>query len=132
MKRILLLLTVLITVSGCIYDIDEILLQREDISMTVKGAEQFVYDPVTCQLGYNEAENEFRVLDDNLGHWFIVKCSSRPTTPGQEIRADLTWTTADNIRKKKGLKFTVKKTRPDGLIWMWCKSDKIGVTVKEI
>ena len=55
----------MITVSGCIYDIDEILLQREDISMTVKGAEQFVYDPVTCQLGYNEAENEFRVLDDN-------------------------------------------------------------------
>lgn len=98
----MILLTALITLSGCIYDIDEILLEREDISMTVKGVEQFVYDPLTCQLGYNEEENEFRVLDDNLGNWFIVRCSSKPTSPGQEIRADLTWTTSDNIRKRKG------------------------------
>lgn len=132
MKRIFFLLTVLITVSGCIYDIDEILLQREDISMTVKGAEVFSYDASTCQLGYNEDENEFRVLDDNLGNWFIVRCSGRPVSAGQEISADVTWTTSDNIRTRKGLRFTVRKTSQDGRIWMWCKSDKIGITVKEI
>ena len=118
--------------TGCIYDIDEILLDREDVSMTVKGEEQFVYDPMTCQLGYNEDDNEYRVINDDLGDWFVVRCSHRPTSQGQEVKADVTWTTANDIKTRKGLKFTVRKTSPDGLIWMWCKSEKMGVTIKEI
>lgn len=132
MGKIILLILAALTASGCIYDIEEILLDREDISLTIKGVEQFAYDPVTCQLGYNEDTNEFRVTDDDLGHWFIVKCSSRPASVGQEVTADVTWTTTDNIKKRRGLEFTVRKTSPDGRIWMWCKSDKMGVTVKEI
>ena len=121
-----------VAASGCVYDIDEILLEREDVSMTVKGVEQFSYDPVTCQLGYNAEENEFRLVDDDLGNWMIVRCSHRPTSPGQEIKADVTWTTDNDIKSRKGLRFTVRKTSPDGLIWMWCKSEKMGLTVKEI
>ena len=132
MKRLIFLLLAIPMATGCIYDIDEILLDREDVSMTVKGEEQFVYDPMTCQLGYNEDDNEYRVINDDLGDWFVVRCSHRPTNSGQEIKADVTWTTANDIKTRKGLKFTVRKTSPDGLIWMWCKSEKMGVTVKEI
>ena len=117
MKKILLIFSAILCLAGCKrYDIDEILLQREDLSLTVKGVDMIVYDPATFQTGYNGQKNEFRIFDDNLGNWFT----------------DLKWTTTNTTRSRKGLSFRVEKTDSKGHIWLWCEEEAIGVVVREL
>lgn len=133
MKRTAILVFMTMIMAGCKgYDIEEILLSREDISLTQKGKLLFSHDVTTCQLGYSRGRNEFRVYDDDLANFFIVRCHVRPDTEGQTLKADLTWTTETNTKTAKGLDFKVQKTGADGHIWMWCDSEKIGVVVKEL
>lgn len=112
------------------YDVEEILLSREDISLTWKGMEQIVYEPATWQLGYNPERNEFRVNDDSMANYFVLKCKERPDMEGQEIDASVEWTVRTDIKHYDGLKFEVEKVGADGLVWLWNRSQKIGITVK--
>lgn len=133
MKKFLLLLAVSAMAASCVeYDVTEILLQRTDISLTWKGVLQMSYDPQTCQLGCNDAANEYRVYDDNLGYWFILTCSDTPSFTGQELRADVEWTTENDTRIERGVEFKVEKTSRDGQIWLWSKSKKIGAVIQQL
>lgn len=132
MKKMTILLTVAMLVTGCtIYDIEQILLQRDDVSLTCKGNLQFSYDEKTCQMAYNNARNEFRVHDDAIANWFTIRCYSDPATEGQTLKADLSWTTSTDTKTQKGLEFMVKQVGPDGKIWMWNDSARIGVVVRK-
>ena len=53
MKRIFLLILAFAAVSCNRFDVDEILLLRNDVSLTWKGEEQFSNAPVLCQMGFN-------------------------------------------------------------------------------
>lgn len=132
MKRTAYILFILFFACSCTYDIEEVLLQREDISLTLNGKEEFSFNARTCQLGYNDKKHEYRVHDDAIGNWFILDCDSKPATEGQSITADVSWTDETTTRRRHGLKFTVEKTSADGYIWMWCKTDNIGVVIKDI
>lgn len=132
MKRILLLFLALTAIGCNRYDIDEILVSRNDISLTWKGVEQFSYDPATCQMGFNASKNEFRAQADNLSEWYIIRLSEMPETEGDETEADISWTGPSDTRSMKGLEFKVKKVSEDGMIWLWCKSAKIGVTIRKL
>ena len=132
MRKVIMLTVLILCMTGCKeYDIDEILLQREDISITVTGAAMLVYDPATFQIGYNPERFEFRVFDDQMGNWFTLKCNSRPVE-GQDVKADLRWTTPNTTRTRNGLNFSVEKTDSEGHIWMWCEEEAIGVVVREL
>lgn len=117
---------------SCRYDVDEILLSRSDISLTIKGELQMAFDENTCQLGYNTGRNEFRVYDEKLSDFFIVRCSAKPDSEGQKVTAELEYTTETDVKKMKGLEFEVQKVSSDGLIWLWEKDKKIGVVVKSL
>ena len=133
MKRaILILLTVCLLSGCCTYDVDEILLQKSDISLTWKGTDQFVYDPLTCQLSHNSSTHEYRIFDDKIANWFIVRCSERPDTEGQQIRADVTWTTSNGTKNENNVEFTVKQTDANGQIWLWNKKKSIGIVIKNL
>lgn len=132
MKRIFLLVLALAAVSCNRFDVEEILLIRDDVSLTWKGVEQFSYDPANCQIGYNASRNEFRAQTDNLSSWFVIRCYDMPVAEGDEIEADITWTGAKDTRDMKGLEFKVKKTSDNGMIWLWCKSAKLGVTIMKL
>ena len=133
MKGIVAIFTILILATGCCrYDIDEVLLMRDDISITQKGTVMMSYDPLKCQMAHDKATNTYRVYDDMIADWFIVKCSERPDNEGQELTADVTWTTAKDTKTEKGLKFVVEKTDAQGHIWMWNKSKKIGIVIKNL
>lgn len=133
MKRIGLILIGILCLAGCQqYDIEEILLQREEISLTVRGTEVLVYDPATFQLGYNSQTNEFRVFSDDMGNWFSLRCESRPSAEGETIKGDVKWTSTNTTRSKNGVTFHVEKTDSKGHIWLWCKEEAIGVIVKEL
>ena len=109
---------------------EEFLLPLTDISLTVKGEIQMSYIPETDQIGYNSGRNEFRMTDDKLGRWMILQCSTTPDTVGQEINADLEYTTDNDTINLSNLRFTVEKTSPDGLVWLWNKEKKIGIVIK--
>lgn len=132
MKKMLIILSFILCITGCNpYDVEEILLSKEEISLTVKGELMLSYDPHTFQLGYNADRNEFRVHDDNIGNWFTLRCDVRPAVVGEVIEADLSWTTANTIKNRRGLEFRIEKTDAEGHIWLWCKEEAIGVVVKE-
>lgn len=119
--------------TGCNrYHVEDILLPRNEISLTVKGADQIIYDEESWQLGYNDERNEFRIVNDKLNNWVILQCDAVPSTVGQSVTAYLEYTTSNDTRKLNGLTFTVEKTSPDGLIWLWNDDRKIGVVVKDL
>lgn len=132
MKNILIILTLTLCLCGCReYDIEEILLKREDISLTIKGQEILSYKHETFQIGYNPDKNEYRVFDDNIGNWFVLTCQERPSTEGQTVKASLRWTSTSTTKSKNGLSFSVEKTDSRGHVWLWCEDESIGVIVRE-
>ena len=119
--------------TGCLpYDIDEILLTRDDISITQKGELLMSYDPLTCQMSHDKATGTFMVFDDKIADWFIISCATWPDTEGQEVTADVTWTTSKNTKTEKELNFKVEKIDAQGQIWMWNKSKSIGIVIKNL
>ncbi len=132
MKRFIFIL-ILAALTACErYDLDEILLPRQDVSLTMKGAELFSFDPLTCQMSHNSDTHEFRVYDETLSDWFIVKCDRRPSNRGQEIKVDLTWTTRNSTKTMNGLTFRIEKIDQTGQIWMWCRQKSIGIVIKNL
>lgn len=132
MRKLVILTVIASIVTGCVWDIDEILLERDDISLTMKGEELFVYDPMTCQISFSSTDNSYRMYDDRLSDWVTIKCSDKPDTEGQSLTADITWTASSSIRTVRGLKFMVQKTSSDGKVWLWNKSQKIGIVIKNL
>ena len=123
----------LAALTSCRYDVDEVLLQRSDISLTEKGKLQMSFDEKTCQLGYNQDRNEFRVYDDKIANWFTITCNAYPSSIGQEVTADLKYTTASDVKTETSLTFKVERVEPSkGMFWLWCNSKKIGVVVRKI
>ena len=121
-------------VSGCVqYEVDGILIAKENASLVIRGSVVFDYDGNKCQMAYNAKRNEFRVMDDEMAHYFILRCDADLSDYGQEVTADLTYTTANDVKTEKGLTFKVEKHVPStGMFWLWCQSRKIGVVVREI
>lgn len=132
-KRFIYAGAVALALSACqFYDVDEVLLSRSDISLTLKGALQISFDENTYQLGYNTERNEYRVYDEKLENWFILRCSAQPTSAGQELKATLEYTVKGDTKTLNNLELTVERTSSEGLIWLWCKDRKIGVVVKAL
>lgn len=125
----------LLMLAGCnldMYNVQEILLSKDDISLTFKGEEQLVYDSANWQLGYNGAKNEFRVSDDYMADYFIIRCDADPTDEGQELKADVIWTMETTVKRYEGLKFEVRKVTSGGQVWLWNRLHGIGVVVRKL
>ena len=131
-RRFIYIGAVAFALSACQQNVEEVLLSRGDISLTVKGETQMAFDENTCQLGYNTGRNEFRVYDEKLENYFILNCSAKPTTEGQKLTADLEYKAADGAKTLTGLEFTVESTNSDGLVWLWNRNKKIGIVVKSL
>lgn len=132
MKNIITVtITMLALATGCInYNVEEVLLSSTEISLTWKGDVQVSYSPVTHQLGYNDSRNEYRVYDDKLSEWFILQCAEKPSSAGQIVDADISWTGSNNIKKLKGVQFKVEKTDEYGKIWMWNQDHGVGIIIQ--
>ena len=133
MKRVAFILTMLLFMSSCQdrFRIEEVLLDREVMSLTWKGVEQMTYDPLKWQMGYNAQKCEYRLNDDEMANYFVLRCETRPMEVGQDVTCNIEWTLATNIKRYDGLRFTVKKMDGKGGIWLWNRTQKIGVMVKE-
>jgi hypothetical protein len=131
-KRLLYIIGAALALTACRHDVDEVLLGRSDISLTIKDELLVSFNENTCQLGYNTDRNEFRVYDEKFANWFILKCSADPTSEGKKIKADLEYTTDKDVKSLTGLELSVVKTSPEGLIWLWEDEKKIGIIIKNL
>jgi hypothetical protein len=133
MKRLIYMMTALVAATSCINNmIDEVLLVRDDISLSIREELLMSFDENKCQLGFNSARNEYRVYDENLANWFVLKCSAKPTSEGQKVTVDLEYTTEKGIKTLADLEFSVVQTSSDGLVWLWNKDRKIGTVIKNL
>ena len=132
MKRIIIL-AILALAAGCqpVSEPDTLLSQSE-ISLTWKGVTQLTYSSKDYQMAFNDRDIEYRVYDDNLTNWFIVKCSQKPMTEGETVVADVSWTGEKSIKSFTGKTFKVAKTDGQGHVWLQNSSDKIGIIIKNI
>lgn len=134
MKRIAIIMTIMLLAAGCNRETgtETPLTETSDISLTWKGARQVTYSPDNCQMAYNDARHEYRVYDDKLANWFILRCSEAPVSVGQLISADVSWTGKSSTKEFIALEFSVEKTDENGQIWLYNPSNKIGIVIKNI
>lgn len=133
MKRILTIAIILIGLAGCKRQEEvKITASLTDISLSWKGKTQISYNPANYQLAYNDSKFEYRVYDDKLANWFIVRCSEEPGVEGETVIADVSWTGANSTKSFSALSFEIQKTDDKGLIWLWNASQKIGIVIKNI
>lgn len=132
MKKALFILLVGVMSAGCVkYDVEEILLVRSDISLTLKGNDIYSFNPDKAQIGYNSELNEYRMFDEDFQNWVSMIWSEKPVSEGQVVLINLEWDTRESARKKTGLEFEVRKTDGSGMVWLWNSSDKIGLAIKD-
>ena len=133
MKRLIIILSCIWATTGCVsFSMEEVLLERDGISLSWKGELQVSYDPDSFQLGFNDGRNEYRVYNDRLADWFVVRCSEKPVHMDQTLSADVTWTGKKGQMSVTGIQFKVEKTDENGLVWLWNDSDRIGIIIKNI
>ena len=133
MKRLAIIFIALASAAGCtLYTMEDTLLPREDISLTWKGDVQVSYESSSCQMGFNDARNEYRIYSDMLADWFVLKCSEKPAGMDHVFQADVSWTGDKSTMTKTGIGFKVVKTDNEGKMWLWNESDKIGIIIKDI
>ena len=126
----ILALSILVSCEGK-HGYDKSFTNSDVISLTVNKVKVFEYDPMTCQLGYNDSKREFRVSTDNMSDYFVITLSKIPSAKEDIVTGDITWTGADYIRDLHNQSFeTVKVDR--GKIWLWNQANKLAVIIQVI
>lgn len=137
-KRLLLSIMTIMCLHGCINDSfteDEFMettgKDGGEIMLMERGKAILTYNPATWQLGFNNSLKEFRVHDDNMTHYYTLRCDTMPTEEGQTIDGTLEWTTY-NDNKSRRMTFNVSRMGTDGKIWLWSAKHQTGVVVVEV
>ena len=132
MRKYIFILALVLLFTGCKkkVEMDLEMYNSNQVSLMVKGKKVFLYDDGTCQLGYNSSKRQFRAGNDDMTSCFVLTCSETPRSQGQEIRADIQWTSGSSVKSTNGLTFKVEKYDNTGLVWLWNSTDKTGAVVK--
>ena len=132
MKRLVIFTLALLSLTACLrYDIDEILLERTDVSLTLRGKLQYAFAADYGQVGINADRTLFRYMTDDLANWIEVKCQTRPGGVGEKLIADVKWKSTLSSGEEKGLEFEVRQTDGSGMIWLWNNANNIGLIIRD-
>lgn len=100
----------------------------DEFSATHKGRVILSYHPLQDQTG--TAHNEFWMAHDNLDYYFRIRLEQTPVE-GESVKGDFQYKTDNGTRKEKtGLDFKLIKTGPDGKMWLYNTSQKIGLVIR--
>lgn len=134
MKTLKTALTAIICLllSGCQGKVDPEFINSSTIGLQVKESVVFEYNPLTWQSSFNREKCEFRSHTDNMSDYYCLSLNMVPTGVGQKAKGDIEWTAKSNIASKTGLTFTVERMDRSGRLWLWCKKERIGVTIQAL
>ena len=125
-----ILALVLAALAGCRTEtLSEEFIEDRTPRMEIKGYTTFLYDPLKCQIGFNQDKCEFRVHTDNMSDYYCVTLNLVPTAEGQKAKGDITWTSRSDVVTRRDLTFHVKKADRSGRLWLWCRKEQIGVVI---
>ncbi len=135
MRKYLYLIAILIlTATGCREKenpgMDSGMYESNQVCLMVKGKLVYTFDEGEGQLAFNRTLKQFRAGNDDMTSYFVLTCSEAPRSQGQEIRADIQWTSGSSVKSTNGLTFKVEKYDNTGLVWLWNSTDKTGAVVK--
>ena len=135
MRKFLYILLAVIVMAGCDRktkepETDPEIKSATQVFLKVKGNTVFKYSEGNTQMTYNEKLREFRAGNDDMSSFFVVTCSELPFREGQELRADLKWTSGSTVKSSTGVSFKVVGYESTGLVRLWCASDKTGAVVR--
>lgn len=108
--------------------------ENDVLGLQEKGNQIFEYDIATCQYSYLPDSREFRIGDDAMNNYFILKLSNIPSL-NDETTGTLIYTTESSILTKSSLNFKlvkVEQTKDGRMLWLWNKKSQYGVVVMEI
>lgn len=130
MKKIAAIAALVLLLAGCNgkIEMDPQLLTTDQVSLMVKG--KMVFTLEDGQLAYNRKLGQFRAGNDDMSRFFILTCRTTALQEGQEVTADIQWTSGNTVKTQKGLVFKVEKYESTGLVRLWSAADKTGATVK--
>ena len=132
MKKLTIFVLAALTLNACLrYDINEVLLERNDVSLTLKGKPQYTFDSDYGQMAINADRTLYRYMADDLTSWMEVKCQSRPGGVGENLIADIRWKSTVSSGEEKGLEFEIRQADGSGMIWLWNKSNNIGLVIRD-
>ena len=130
MKRLITILALCLFLAGC----DDSGFKTEftaldTVRLEVNGSVVFMYDPLTCQLGYDSSKGEFRVHTDDMSDFFTLTLPHLPTSTSEFVNGDISWTTSTSIVSKKNV--TLETIRLEGdMIWLWNRGSRIALAVR--
>ena len=135
MRKFLYILLAVIVMAGCDRktkepETDPEIKSATQVFLKVKGNTVFKYSEGNTQMTYNDKLREFRAGNDDMSSFFVVTCSELPVREGQELRADLKWTSGSTVKSSTGVSFKVVGYESTGLVRLWCASDKTGAVVR--
>ena len=133
MRKYLYIIALVLLCSGCNkkkVEMDLDMYNSDQVCLMVKGKRVFTFDEGNGQLGYNRTLKQFRAGNDDMTSFFVLTCKDTPRTQGQELKADLQWTSGNSVKTSGGLTFKVEKYSDTGLVWLWSSADKTGAVVK--
>ena len=111
-------------------EMDPALYESEQVSLMVRGKKVYAFTEGDGQLAYNRTLRQFRAGNDDMSSYFVLTCSDLPRQEGQELRADIQWTSGSAVKATSGIKLKVEKMDGAGLVWLWNATDKTGAVVK--
>jgi len=127
---LLLLLCVVLLVSACADKrMQGAFLENDGERLMVGRDIPFTYNPATCQLAFSRDLREFRMHTDNMSDFVVATFTELPAELGQDVTADLVWTTERDVLKRKNLTLEVIRIEGDQF-WLWSRTGKIGLCMR--
>lgn len=137
MRKVLAILpalSVLLLSSGCEKGLepDPGFIADGRLALTVRNSMKVAYLPETYQIGFNAERHQFRIHNDTMSEYYILRCQELPDHQGQKIRCSLKYASEGKAFYKGGLTYEVLKTDDDGTFWLWNTEKGIGASVRVI
>ena len=132
MRKLIPLLTMVLALAACDKknEMDQELYNTDQVTLMVKGKKVLTFADGNTQYGFNRNLKEFRAGNDDMSSYLVVTCSDLPLKEGQELRADVRWTSGNSVKTTTGLSFKVARYEDTGLVWLWNSADKTGAVVR--
>lgn len=129
-SRFLLTLLLVAVTCGCrTTDIFPAFINSTNIHLEVNGVTQLEYDMNRHQIGFNRNRGQFRMCSDTMSDYFTLTMNLIPSVEGETIKADLCWTTANDVKTRKNIALEVVRTEGDKY-WLWNDSERIALVIQ--